>query len=195
MYDDHLFAHGLLFNKYKIKSLIEFGLGEGTKFFLDRMERVVSVELYTKDHALADQLKISNNHWMNMLSQKFSSYENWEIIPYECGEDILRAEHNVTGHGSVKRGDNPPDDEYKKEIKALIDKLFLKQYDYAFVDAGVHLRGDIVNELFGRVKIIGAHDTNTKSIYGYNRVVCPDDYKVEQGKKCGEGITFWICKS
>lgn len=191
--NDHLFAHGKLFEWLKPKSMIEFGLGEGTEWFLNNCEEVVSVELYSENTELAKKLRISTDEWMPYFKKRFKNYNNWKIIPYNCGEDILRAEHDVTGYGKVDRGDNPTDDGYKRELCDLIKKLFQKRrYDYAFVDAGIHLRGDIVNELFGKVRVIGAHDTNTKLIYGYNRIAVPEDYRSEQGPECGEGIIFWI---
>ena len=192
MINDHLIPHGKLFEKHKIKSMIELGLGEGTKFFLDHLREVVSVELYTKDLQLAEKLRIPTDEWMIKFGKEFASYKNWEIIPYECKKDIIEAERDVTGHGKVERGDDPTTKGYLKEIKKLIDNLFKnKKYDYAFVDPGIHLRGDIVNALFGKVDIIGAHDTNTRPIYGYNRIVVPANYYVEENKN-GEGITFWI---
>lgn len=192
MNSDHLKPHEEIFKKYKIESMIEFGLGEGTRFFLDNLKEVVSVEIYTKDINLATKLRIPDDSWMRTFGEKFASYKNWEIIFHDCGKDILEAEHDVTGHGNVERGADPRSDGYKKEIRNLIKQLFKnKKYDYAFVDPGVHLRGDIVNALFGKVKIIGAHDTNTKPIYGYNRIIVPPDYNILENRD-GEGITFWI---
>lgn len=189
--NDHFEPHRKLFEKHNIESMIEFGLGEGTSFLLDHLKEVVSVEIYCEDKELAKKLPIANNEWMKKFGQEFRTYKNWEIIPYACGASILKAEHDVTGHGKVERGDDPTSNEYKKEIKKLIDSLFKnKKYDYAFVDAGIHLRGDIVNALFGKVDIIGAHDTNTKPLYGYNRIVVPMDYSIEENTN-GEGITFW----
>ncbi len=190
---DHFESHRELFEKHKIESMIEFGLGEGTKFFLEQihLKEVLSVELYTKDKELAKKLPISTDEWMKKFGREFVAYKNWGIFPYNCGESILKAEHDVTGHGKVERGADPTTKEYLKEIQKLINKLFKNnKYDYAFVDPGIHLRGDIVNALFGKVKIIGAHDTNTKPLYGYNRIVVPLDYSVEENTN-GEGITFW----
>lgn len=194
--NDHFEPHRELFEKHNIESMIEFGLGEGTSFFLDRLKEIVSVELYCSDRELAKKLPIATDEWMEKFGKEFASYKNWEIIPYDCGPSILKAENEVTGHGKIERGENPVTQEYKKEIKKLVDKLFKnKKYDYAFVDPGIHLRGDIVNALFGKVDIIGAHDTNTKPLYGYHRIVVPVDYSIEENKN-GEGITFWkkICK-
>lgn len=192
--NDHFEPHRELFEKHKIESMIEFGLGEGTSFLLDHLKEVVSVEPYTKDLELAKKLRIPTDKWMKKFGEEFHTYKNWKIVPYECGKGIIKAEYDVTGHGKVERGENPTTKYYLDEILTLVKKLFKnKKYDYAFVDAGIHLRGDIVNALFGKVDIIGAHDTNTKPIYGYNRIVVPMDYSIEENIN-GEGITFWIKK-
>jgi len=190
--NDHIEPHRDLFKRINHKSVIEFGLGVGTQFFLDNCEFVTSVELFTKDKELAAKLHISNETWMGKFKEKFAEYE-WEVIGHECSQEIIDAELDVTGYGKVQREGNPTSDAYKKEIHELVDKVLKKHYDYAFVDAGSHLRGDIINELFDKVDVIGAHDTNNKLIYGYGRIIVPSNYRVEENPS-GCGITFWIKK-
>lgn len=187
---DHTPIHNKMFDEYGVKTMLEFGLGGATRPFLDRLEKVTSVEIMTKDRALADQLKISNEDWWQLCEKEFAEYKNWELVKYYCKKPIIDAEKQVTGI-TAERGSNPTTTAYKEELANLIDTLSIEDYDYVFVDAGIHLRGDIVNLLFGKAKIIGAHDTYDAAIYGYNRVVTPPDYRKVEAM--GDvGTTFWI---
>jgi len=189
MISDWIKPHELLFNNLKPKIVLEFGLGEGSEFFLKNCQKLISVEPYTTNQELIDTLHLPDLRWANLFKQVFSHYNNWIVVPYECKEAILKADKEA------QRGDkmqDPISQEYKKEIQDLVDKICEEYHpDYAFVDHGLHLRGDFVNALFGRVKAIGAHDTNTKGSYGYHRVVSPADYIKEEYPN-GEGTTFWI---
>lgn len=193
---DYEQAHSVFFEYGFPKRMIEFGLGDGTEFFLKRCEEVVSVELYTSDKSLAEGLPISSDHWMGHFKEMFKSYKNWKVVGYEVGVAIIQAEMEITGKTGLRRGSEPVTLDYKNKLRKLIEKLFKDAaYDYAFVDAGIHLRGDIVNELFQKVPVIGAHDTKSafqKELYGYNRVKVPGNYQEFEGENCGEGITFWI---
>jgi hypothetical protein len=173
--------------------MIEFGLGEGTLSFLNQLDKVTSVEIYTRDKRLAERLKIADESWAAKCTEKFKRYKNWNLVMYEMKQPIIEAELDVTGvGGAVRRGDNPRSDAYKLELLALFNTLGLEQYDYGFVDAGIHLRGDLVNLLFQQLPIIGAHDWNDKAIYGYKRVITPGNYNEENGGGSKAGVHFWI---
>lgn len=187
-FSDHNIPHTELFIKHKIKNMLEFGLGKATEQFLREVDKVTSIEIYTSDKVVEEKLKISGPQWVEKFKNEFADIR-WRIIMIEAREGILKAEYEVTGHDKIKRGENPTSNEYIKEINYIVSML--GAYDYVFVDAGIHLRGDIVNALFQRFPIIGAHDTNDKAIYGYNRVVVPENYKVEEHPS-GCGTTFWI---
>jgi len=194
---DHTIANNRLIRIFQIRKMIEFGLGEGTKEFLDNeyIEKLTSVEIYTEEKDLAMQFKISDRLWADKCREDFKGYRGWDLKMIECKLPLLQAERDVVGFGNVARGSDPTSDDYKRELKEIVDSLDVEQYDYAFVDAGIHLRGDIVNELFSRVPIIGAHDTKTLEIYGYNRIYIPDEYIDLQVHSSFEGVTFWFKKS
>ena len=82
---------------------------------------------------------------------------------------------------------------YILELKEICDELFAKKaFEVAFVAPEFHMRGDLVNELFGRTPIIVAHATNNPS-YLWNKVDTPSDYEKITFTQ-GEGTTFWIHK-
>lgn len=191
---DYNHAHEVIFKDGFPKKMVEFGLGIGTQFFIDSCEEVTSIELFTSDNELAGELRISNDSWMPHFRKIFSGYKNWRVIGFEVGEDIIRAERDIVGLTGMPRGSDPSDKEYRKELKKMVDMLVKgKGFEYAFVDAGSHLRGDIVNELFGVVPIISIHDSKDKEkVYGCHRINVPDNYRVVEGEKCAEGIRFFI---
>lgn len=178
-----------LFERIKPKSIIEFGLGEGTKFFLDNYPRVLSVEIYTSNQELAESFPMSDLRWVDFYKEEFAHYNNWEVFTYDCGELMIKAEKEVRREDKMQ---DPFDDKYMKEINKLIKFLFKKEkFDYAFVDHGMHLRGDFVNALFGVADAIGLHDTNTPGSYGNHRVKPPKNYTEEEYPN-GCGTKFWV---
>ena len=193
---DYVESHNRLLDLVPNNRMVEFGLGEGTQYFLNRFNKVVSVEFFSPDQNIASKYRISNDYWMDHFKKEFSSYSNWEVVGIPLGEEILKAEEDITGVGELPRGSDPRND-YKTELHALLDEFFSKQepFDFAFVDAGIHLRGDIVNYLFGKVLVISAHDfKDAEKVYGYHRIVVPDSYRQEDGERSAEGTMFWISK-
>ena len=182
-----------MFARFGVRSMLEFGLGGATEQFIRELDHVTSVEIYTSDKELEEKLKISGPQWAKKFGEELAS-PKWNIVMVEAGDGIIAAEKDVTGKASVPRGSDPTSDKYKKELADIIDSIDWSGYDYAFVDAGIHLRGDLVNALFGKVRIIGAHDTNDRDVSGYKRVVCPPEYRVEEHSQ-GCGTTFWIQKN
>ncbi len=194
---DHYQDHKDIIKNYNVNSVIEFGVGEGTNVFLENCKgKVTSVELLTTDYPKAELLKISTDEWIDYSIKQFKKYNNWNAVKYEVQSGILDAEYDVTGHGNngVKRGDSPSNQEYIQELENLISTLNVLEYDMAFVDAGIHLRGDIVNLLFNKVNIITAHDFNTRNIYGYSRISIPQTYEGFSGNYSNEGLGVFIKK-
>jgi hypothetical protein len=194
---DHYQDHKDIIKNYNVNSVIEFGVGEGTNVFLENCKgKVTSVELLTTDYPKAELLKISTDEWIDYSIKQFKKYDNWNAVKYEVQSSILDAEYDVTGNGSngVKRGDSPSNQEYIQELENLISTLNVLEYDMAFVDAGIHLRGDIVNLLFNKVNIITAHDFNTQNIYGYSRISTPQTYEGFSGNYSNEGLGVFIKK-
>lgn len=183
---DHIVHFAKLFQIQKIHSFLEFGVGEGTKYYLEHCDEVTSIELL-------DSSKINNVVYYEQCLALFKSYSNWHPILYLCEPHLERAsiiaEKWHVDPTTLNR-------EYMKEIHYICDVLFEnKSYDVAFVDAGIAVRGSIVNALFDRVDIIAAHDTNAlPKTYGWAWVKKPSNYERIVFTE-GSGTCFWIKKS
>lgn len=184
LWTDHTQHFAKLFKLTNVNAFLEFGVGEGTKFYLDHCVEVTSVEMLDKFKGNANL-----EYYMKCL-QLFKFYKNWNPTLYRCTDAINRAvEWAETQHKNPLLGD----ESYVLELKNLCDNIFHnKKYDVAFVDPGVIIRGSIVNELFDRVDIIAAHDTNYHPhIYGWAWIKTPPNYvKIHFSE--GSGTTFWI---
>lgn len=148
-------------------SIIEFGLGEGTKYLLDNFKFVYSHEL------------INNSHWYNYTVEKFSEYKNWEhkLILFE---EIGFRDYNPNLPQALL-----------DDIKTLFQKY---NFDMAFVDGDYHVRGDIANFILNEIKpkYVAIHDVNYAFIAdGYDRIKLPPEY-TSVTSKVGEGTTIFI---
>jgi len=177
-----------IFDHQKVKSILEFGLGIGTRYLLDNCDNLISVELSKGDY---------NRDWYERTSEDLKEYSNWKCDYIDLPQDIKdadeRAQKNLFPLSDVS---------YLKTLKEITDP-YLKgeKYDLIFIDAGIHTRGDLVNLSFGNSDIIVAHDTSRspqrviQNIYGYNIVEVPENY-IELRYECTHmGTTLWINKS
>lgn len=183
---DHVRSFKELFSLIKIKSFLELGCGRGTKFFLDNCESVTSVELVVSD--LSDKIV----PWYYATQGTLYKYTNWNPSLHIFSLNVTKA------NGTALKELDPElfDKSYLPEIDQLMSQIFSKnRYDVAFVDPGIHIRGDLVNALFGRCDIIAAHDTNFNGkTYGWYKFKNHPDYE-KIVSTYGSGITFWIKKS
>jgi hypothetical protein len=180
-YIDHIENFEKLFSAMKVDSFLEFGLGEGTRYFLDHCQSVTSVEI---------KLPEQSDEWYNNCLNAFQEATNWNPILYH-GSQTLSDANLIALTQSIDPAQI--DASYLLEIKSLCDSLFQnKKFDIAFVDPGIHQRGDIVNELFNRVDVIVAHDTGYSFvIYGWNKIQTPPNYeRFDFNNGCG--TTFWV---
>lgn len=180
-YTDHVAVFGRLFKAVSIQKMIEFGLGLGTKFFLDHMPELTSIEIVNQDQS---------DSWYQDCCALYKNYSNWRPVLVQ-GSFYLTQANNL-----ALQSKNPSlyDKNYLLEIKQIVLAHTEGKYDLAFVDPGIHNRCDIVQCLFNRVDIIAAHDTNSApEIYGWNRIVTPQNYQKISFTK-GVGLTFWVHK-
>jgi hypothetical protein len=184
---DWHFYFAEIFKNRKIDTMLEFGLGVGTEYLLDNCSNVTSVELSAGDY---------NKEWHDQTVEHLKDYKNWNCVYVDLPQDIKDANERA------QKLRFPLDDtQYLKSLKSITDEfLKTKKYDFIFVDAGIHTRGDLVNLSFGKADIIAAHDTSRETsrvlenIYGYNIVNVPDDY-IEIHYECTYmGTTLWIKK-
>jgi len=183
IYTDHVRHFRKLFEKEHVHSFLEFGIGYGTKYFLDHCDEVTSCEILVPEQTA---------EWFHHTIELFHEYPNWIPLLKRVGSAMQRANQLAV----VERKDPAIyDATYLLEIKAICDELCKnKHFDVAFVDVGFHMRGDLVNELFDRVPIIVAHDTNiAPEIYGWDRVYTPSNYQKIVFSE-GQGVTMWIRK-
>src|SRR5690348_11515047 len=72
-YTDHIQHFKEIFSKFKVNTLLEFGLGFSTKYFLESCNRVISVEFVT--HEL-------DTDWIKKCLVLYEDYYNWIPITY-----------------------------------------------------------------------------------------------------------------
>lgn len=200
-YTEHVSHIKEVFASMKVRTFLEFGVGFSTKYFIENSEKVISVEFVTPG---------SGPEWLQYCIGLFAGFNNWMPIAYFSGAglDSLWAPYKYMGAESVYRAAAYQPVHYQSY--ALIDPSFLddlnrfveslmadNEIDVAFVDAGVCIRGDLVQVLFDKVPVIVAHDIANKNtrhlndVYGYGRIVIPENY-VEIHVPFGMGTAFWV---
>lgn len=193
-----------LFEMTKVRTLLEFGLGYSTKYFLDLCNKVISVEIIT--HGYGPGI-------IRKFLDIYSDYSNWIPISFFSGYlgcDYSWAPYKYLGSESVYKATSYQhayhkdyakiNDFYLVELNAFITNLLkYNKTDVAFVGHAIFLRGDIVQLLFDKVPIIVAHNTQNRmlgiadDIYGLTRVVTPENYE-EIFFPLEGGTTAWILK-
>lgn len=205
-YTEHVRHFKKLFNKINVRTFLEFGVGFSTKYFIDHSEKVISVEFVTPG---------SGPEWLKYCINLYRDYPSWTSIAYFAGKglDTSWAPNKYMGADSVYQAAAFQPVYYRSYT--LIDPSFLddlsffikqqvtsNEIDVAFVDAGVCIRGDLVQLLFNEVPVIAAHDINSNKrrrpntgddVYGYGRLIVPDNYE-EIHIPFGMGTAFWIKK-
>ena len=200
-YTEHVAHIKHIFQQMPVRTFIEFGVGFSTKFFIDNSEKVISVEFITPG---------SGPEWFQYCLELYRDYPNWHPIAYFSGPGLVKswAPYKYEGADSVYHACAyqpahlasyaPIDPSFLDDLDHFIAlQATLEPLDVAFVDAGVCIRGDLVQLLFNKVPIIVAHDVAPKSrrhlqdVYGYGRVRHPENY-VEIFVPFGMGTAFWI---
>lgn len=171
-----------IFQWVKVNDLLEFGLGDGTEFFLENCKTVTSIEISGCKH--------SNGDWYDKCIEKYKQYKNWEPIYIEGSDKMRKADWRARRY---------PENPYHEHIPYLIEIIEPLRYrDMIFVDS-THTRGDILNILFelDKADIIAAHDTSRFKercvrVYGYDRLIIPKNFFEVHFENDTAGTTFWI---
>jgi hypothetical protein len=186
-WSNHVGAFQKLFQFRKINTFLEFGMGKGTKYFIDNCDKVISIELIGATYAqktLPYTLKTVEMFW---------HHANWHPHLLRCSP--LMNHYDEIAWKKLDPRENL--DAYLKEVEAICTwALSKKSVDLVFVDQGLYPRGDFVNALFGKVNIIVAHDTGphmNRNFYGYHHVKVDPNY-VEITYKKDAWTTFWVKK-
>jgi hypothetical protein len=200
----HVFLFKKIFESMKIKTLLEFGLGYPTKYFLDHCNKVISVDIIT--HGYGSDV-------MKKFMRVYSDYSNWIPIAFFSGylsADYGWAPYKHLGSESIYKATSYQhayhkdysklDNFYLIELNAFINSLLkYNKTDIAFIGHAIILRGDIVQLLFDKVPLIVAHNSNKRNLqnaddmYGLIRVTTPENYE-EIFFPFEGGTTIWISK-
>ncbi len=207
-YTEHISHLKRVFNKIHVRTFLEFGVGFSTKYFIDHSEKAISVEIVTPG---------TGPEWVKYCINLYRNYKNWIPIVYFAGKYNGRdlenswAPYKYMGADSVYQAAayQPAhyqsytllDPSYLKDLDKFVkQQLASNEIDFAFVDSGVYIRGDLVQTLLNnQVPIIAAHDVSPnrklidKDVYGYNLIVVPENY-IEIHVPLGMGTGFWIKK-
>jgi len=170
------------YTRYNISKILEFGEGDGTRFFLDNSDFVCSVEVIAYSY---------HKEWLDKCSSMYKNEKSngkWMQVPFICSEELVNVDQ------MCQKGVQSDLTLYTKELQLILEKaLSYGPYDLAFVDYGIHLRADMVNMLFNKVSIIAAHDTNVSpNMYGWDRIVVPPNYSKITFMEEYLGTTFWV---
>ena len=184
-----------------VRGFLEFGLGFSTKYFIDNCDNVISVEFVTPG---------SGPEWIQYCQKLYHGRKNWASIAYFSGAGLKTdwapvkhmgstsvynaASYQSSTHRSYASINNSYQVVLSSFIKTLTDSNTI---DVAFIDAGIYLRGDLVQQSFNKVPIIAAHDFPTQerltedNVYGYGRIQVPENY-VQIHILRGMGLDFWV---
>jgi len=196
-----------IFKVLKVKTLLEFGLGYSTKYFLDSCKKVISIEVITHGYG---------PDFMKKFIQLYRDYSNWIPIAYFSGYqgDVNWAPYKYLASDNVYKACSHQcsvgvphystiDNFYKKELNEFISNLTrYNKVDVVFINPALFLRGDLVEILFDKVPVIVAHATNSRKFgqtgkadtWGYSRLVARDEYE-EIYIPTKSGTTVWISKT
>ncbi len=193
-----------LFSLIKTKTLLEFGMGDGTKYFLESCNKVISIDFISHGYGAGV--------YQHLLSE-YREYPNWIPIAYFTGYrgdctvapyKYLASEHVYKAcayQTATLKNYAVIDDFYRLELNAFISNLQkCHKIDMAFVHPKLYLRGDLVDLLFSKVPVIVATETKSRGegskeidVLGYHRLVCPDTYE-EIYLPGGAGTTVFVAK-
>lgn len=157
------FVEGIIRDN-NIKSVLEWGMGEGTRLFLENCESVVSVELFANPEL---------DGWYDKCVELFRDHPAWKPYLFKCVDDYNKGTTKMYCASTLKRV-NPelvfvdPGVHFRGDLVQLAMK-------------------------YG-VKFIVAHDTrqgfDEDDIYGWNKID-PEGYVSHTDNQI-QGTTLWV---
>ena len=167
----------------KETSILEFGIGAGTKALVDNFGEVFSLEI------------LNDREWFDKTVDQLKGYKNYRAKYIHAPELFVAHDEFTKSEQPNHRGNNFQAERPAKLLLDILEEskgsIDYGKYDGFFVDAGVYLRGEIVNFVLQfKPKFVLVHDTNGFNDYGYD-LVTSDDY-VYFGFQTGDGTgLFW----
>lgn len=201
-YCDHIPVFKKIFETIKVKTLLEFGLGYSTKYFLDHCTKVISVEVVTNG---------AGPEWIRKFLDLYKGYSNWVPVAYFSGYkgDFSWAPYKYFGSEALAKADSyfgvtrqsyaGVDPSYIKELQTFINNLAkYNKIDVALVDPAMGIRAEFVQLLFGKIPVIISHDLGAWKLfgidsYGFANLKVPEDYEEIYINK-GKGTGVWVQK-
>ncbi len=190
-YTEHVAVFRCLFSVMKVRNFLEFGLGKGTKYFLDHCDHVTSIEISIASRA------VDIDPWYQTCVESYAASTNWTPLFHRASDtfDFYNCSYALDYWTKTRSYFPKYLDAFKSEVNAICqDVLQHAEFDVAFVDPGIFTRADFVNALFDHVDVIVAHDTHN-SIYGWPRVIYHPDYERIDYLSYFGGTSFWIKKT
>lgn len=189
-----------LFNKMKVRTLIQAGCNYSTKYFLEKCDKVITIEFLspgTSDKYFIESLKLfkKSKNWLPLAFNADLKNESFnKACAYQCATHKNYALIDPQYVFDL-------DAYFKKQVESVqkkgsvVDVVFVKTH-------GIYLRGDMVNLFLWRsIPVVIASDTNsdegpgaTKGLYGWFKIYTPPEY-VKIYFPFGSGTTFWIKKT
>lgn len=200
-YCDHVYVFKKIFETIEVKTMLEFGLGYSTKYFLDHCNKLISVEFVTPGwlpdwNRFCLTLYKEYSNWVPVTY--FSAYKgdySWAAYKFFGSDGFFKASNHMMTTGQSYKSIDPA---YYNELSTFVANLCkYNKFDIALVDPGSLLRAEMIEILFGKISIILTHDTTTSRIgfdpYGLSRLKVPSDYE-EIYFSYGKGTTVWVQK-
>lgn len=165
-YTDWIPVLDLIHDK-KTSKILEFGIGEGTRALVKNFGDVFSLEI------------LDNKDWFQKMYDELKSNDNFGGLYIDAPELFAAHKKFVESAYPTPRGQNFQDERPSKLLLDILERtkaeIDYSQYQVFFVDAGVYLRGEIVNFVKQfKPRYILVHDTNGFEDYGYDLAQCED---------------------
>jgi hypothetical protein len=169
----------------KETSILEFGIGAGTKALVDNFGQVFSLEI------------LNDREWFDKTVDQLKDYKNYRA-KYIDAPELFAAHDEFTKSAKPNhRGNNFQAERPAKLLLEILEEsknsVGYSDFDGFFVDAGVYLRGEIVNFVLQyKPRFVLVHDTNGFDDYGYN-LVTSGEYAYF-GFNTGDGTGLFLRK-
>ncbi|NGX45419.1 MAG: hypothetical protein K940chlam2_00573 [Chlamydiae bacterium] len=165
----------LLQDQSELHTIVEFGIGENTPWLINHFSEGMTADICPTKRA---ELVFSYFYF------QCNDSLHWKFHFQRPSKEMRDASLLL----QLKKDPTIYDATYLLQYKDFCDELFEnKVWDIAFVHPSVNLWGDLIMELFDRVKVIIANNT-LEDCYGWYRIHTPSNYH----KVVWSDQTIWV---